>query len=59
MSPYPMLKSVGRYDTSYVSKIPMFYDGKNLQDVQRSRENLIHYMGVTERTFESPRLQGY
>ncbi|KAM3419709.1 putative sterigmatocystin biosynthesis monooxygenase stcW [Cercospora zeina] len=36
------------YDTSYVSKIPMIYDGKNLQDVQRSRENLVHYMGIAE-----------
>lgn len=27
----------------------MYYDGKNLQDEQRSRENLIHYMGVAER----------
>lgn len=30
----------------------MYYDGKNLQDVQKSRENLIHYMGIAERTFE-------
>ncbi|KIW16980.1 hypothetical protein PV08_04171 [Exophiala spinifera] len=36
------------YDTSYTSKIPMLYNGKNLQDVQRSRESLVHYMGIAE-----------
>lgn len=51
-----MLILLDSYDTSYVSKIPVYYDGKNLQDIQKSRENLIHYMGLVERTFGNPHL---
>ena len=46
-------QELDRYDTSYISKIPMHYDGKNLQDIQKSRDNVIHYMGIAERTFEN------
>lgn len=52
MPPAPDADFWDRYDTAYVSKIPLYYDNKNLQDVQKSRENLIHYMGVAERTSE-------